>query len=249
MIAKCLICNKRFFYYPSQRKGKFCSYECYWKNKIGKPTWNKGLTKESDKRIVTNAKKSSETLKKLYKEGKLVPWNKGKKGVMPIPWAKGLNKKKSEKIRIMATKVSEKNKGKHYSPQTEFQKGYKWSKELEERRIRNMLKGLFKRPTSLEQKFIAFFNENNLPFTYCGNGSLLIGYKNPDFVESNGRKLCIEVANKAIRRIFDKLNQEEYEEKRIEHFAKYGWKCLVLWEDELKNKQKILEKIRGVLSE
>jgi hypothetical protein len=56
-------------------------------------------------------------------------------------------------------------------------------------------------------------------------------------IDSNGRKICIEVANKF-------HHSENYAERRIEHFAKYGWKCLVVWEDELEDEQKLSEKIR-----
>lgn len=30
---------------------KFCSYDCYWQSKKGKPSWNKGLSQQSDKRL------------------------------------------------------------------------------------------------------------------------------------------------------------------------------------------------------
>ena len=53
-----MICNTPIFTLPLRIKngeGKFCSYECYWKNKKGKPSWNKGTT------------------------GIMKAWNKGKK--------------------------------------------------------------------------------------------------------------------------------------------------------------------------
>ena len=34
---------------------------------------------------------------------------------------------------------------------------------------------------------------------------------------------------------------QEYEQKRIEHFAKWGWKCIVIWEDEINSFAKKLE--------
>ena len=54
--------------------------------------WNKGLTKETDIRVATNAKHISESLKgrRLSKEHReklskakqgYIPWNKGKKGL------------------------------------------------------------------------------------------------------------------------------------------------------------------------
>jgi len=93
--------------------------------------------------------------------------------------------------------------------------------EYRERVIRNTLKGLFTRPTSLEQSLIKFFNSHNLPFAYVGDGSFLIGYKNPDFVNTNGKKVCIEVRNS----FFSKPN---WAEKRKAHFARYGWDCIII---------------------
>lgn len=57
-------------------------------------SWNKGLTKETDSRIKTPKtafKKGEKPPKTAFKKG-LIPWNAGKKGVMPEPWNKGLTK-------------------------------------------------------------------------------------------------------------------------------------------------------------
>jgi very-short-patch-repair endonuclease len=111
-----------------------------------------------------------------------------------------------------------------------------WNDKIyREKTIKAQLNGLLKRPTSLEQKMIDIINRNNLPYKYTGNGEFLIGFKNPDFVNVNGQKICIEVAN-----IFH--HQGNYEEKRKEHFAKYGWKCIVFKQDIL-NENEVLEKL------
>lgn len=98
--------------------------------------------------------------------------------------------------------------------------------ELRERRIRNTLKGLLKRPTSLEQRLIKFFTDYRLPFKYVGDGSFLIGYKNPDFINIDGRKICIEVSNSFFHR-----DKPEWAAKRRAHFEKYGWDCIILETD------------------
>jgi hypothetical protein len=70
--------------------------------------------------------------------------------------------------------------------------------------------------------------------------------KIPDFYETNGKKICIEVAN-------NYHHNEEWAKKRIEHFAKYGWKCLVFFADRKNrlelSKDEILKQIRGVLDD
>jgi len=116
------------------------------------------------------------------------------------------------------------------------------NEEYREKQIKCVLQGLFKRPTSLEQKFIDFLEKYELPFSYCGDGSLLIGYKNPDFYENNGIKLCIEVADP-----FFHQPTKEYEEKRLQHFLKWGWQCIVIWDDELYNEQTLLQRVLNFL--
>jgi len=155
---------------------------------------------------------STQLKKYHWKKLGLNPWNKG------IPCREETKRKIGEKNKI--------NTKRNWQIQ-----------EYREKVIRNSLKALLKRPTKLEQKFIKFCKKYSLPFRYCGNGSLLVGYKNPDFVESNEKKMCIETANYY-------HHQGNWSQKRIEHFARYGWKCLVLWEEEFKDEQSLLNKIK-----
>ncbi len=62
--------------------------------------------------------------------------------------------------------------------------------EFKDRMIRATLKGLMKRPTSFEKKISDLCIEHKLPFIYTGNGTFLIGHKNPDFIDKK-RKLAI----------------------------------------------------------
>lgn len=47
-------------------------------------------------------------------------------------------------------------------------------------------------PTKYEQYFINFIKAHNLPFDYCGDGSVIIGQINPDFIHRTKKKV-IEV--------------------------------------------------------
>ena len=109
--------------------------------------------------------------------------------------------------------------------------------EYREETIKRSLKGLFKRPTSLEKQFIKLTDEYQLPYKYTGDGSFLIGFKNPDFVNVNGAKVCIEVAEPY-------FHKPSYAKKRTQHFAKYGWKCYVFFSQNGKlNKEEVLKKV------
>lgn len=92
--------------------------------------------------------------------------------------------------------------------------------KFRDRVIKAAMKGLNIRPTSLERQMIHLIEKYHLPYKYTGDGTFLIGYKNPDFVNINGEKICIEVANTF-------HHAEDYEEKRKEHFRKWGWKCII----------------------
>ena len=115
------------------------------------------------------------------------------------------------------------------------------TEEEKEYRIKKRLEGLFKRPTSLEQKFInEFIVPFNLPYKYTGDGSVLIGFKNPDFIDVDGNKNCVEVRNKKMTLFWNKYSPEEYRDRQVTHYLKWGWKCIVLFDDDLKNKKGVL---------
>lgn len=87
--------------------------------------WNKGLTKESDKRVSNLSQKASQTTKQKYQTGELIPWQKGltketderlrkssetrkrkyKEGATVI-WNKGLTKESDERIANIAQAIS-----------------------------------------------------------------------------------------------------------------------------------------------
>ncbi len=169
-------------------------------------------------------KHTTETLKKikLFQKG-MIPHNKGKK--MPIKSRMKSSKSHKEiykdpKMRILVGKRSKKL----------------WSnKSYREKTIKAILKGLMKRPTSLEKTFIGLIKKYKLPYKYVGDGAFLIGYKNPDFINTNGEKICVEVANRY-------HHPDPWAENRIKHFTKWGWECLIFFEDQF-DEELILKKI------
>lgn len=238
--------------------GQEITYKPYHR-KYGTPRFISG----HNSKLQESREKSSERLKKLHSEGRAfslfrkgrIPWNKDKKGVQ-VAWNKGL-KYSGGRLTSVGKKLSENKerskkiglfwKGRPKSVKSKKKLKKRWqNKEFREKQIRATLKAMFKRPTGLEQKAIELHAKYNLPFTYCGDGDLIIGGKNPDFYENNGKKICLEYGSKRQREAFG-TPWQEYERKRIKHFAKYGWKCLVIWAEELNDNNKLVEKIGGIL--
>jgi hypothetical protein len=240
--------------------------------------WNKGLTKETDKRVRGYSKKlkgKHNSIKTEFKKGRnLGVIEKELYGIKRAKEIRGkLNKtrkengwfKNSKKIREKLSKI---NKGLHHSPKTEFKKENiphnkgKTKKDYEplkqtsilifilstcvrdnfrpvifmlenwknedyaKKMVRGQLKGLIKRPTSYEKMISDLCIENNLSFIYVGDGTFLIGHKNPDFINKNER-IVIEVYNDYFK-IRDFGSCEGYEKQRREYFAKYGYKTVFI---------------------
>lgn len=100
--------------------------------------------------------------------------------------------------------------------------------------LKKILKATNARPNKKEQKLIDLFSQQNLPFKYVGDGSLIIDRKCPDFTDGNG---------KLIEFFGVHWHNLEEEQERINFFKERGYNCLVIWEDELKNEDALLEKV------
>lgn len=112
--------------------------------------------------------------------------------------------------------------------------------EWKKKQRKKMLKGLMKRPTSLEIQFMAFCEKYDLPFKYVGDGDVLIGCRNPDFIHTEGVKLCVEVGSTW-------FHSKDYIEERESYFKDFGWDCVVfLTEDKQLNEAEIIESLKNV---
>ncbi len=198
-IAKLFNCSIHPIY-DILKRNKIKSFPNGFFNK-GKQSPIKGLTKETS----ISVKKISEKMK-----GRKITWgDKISKTRIEKGVAKGKNNPMYGKKRPDWAELKK-------------QKGY------EEKRIKAMLKGLMKRPTSYEQKICDLCVMHKLPFIYSGNGAFLIGLKNPDF-KHKSLPILIEVYN-------DYHHPEDYEEKRREFFSEYGYKTIFINEQEVTSK-------------
>jgi hypothetical protein len=199
---------------------------------------------------------SEETKRQISKsmEGKnkgKVTWNNGKH------LSEKTKEKMSKKKKGKNTGVQNNFYGKHHTESTkniiasknrESMKQRWQDPEYREKTINATLKAMFKRPTSLEKQMLAIIEKHSLPYRYTGNGSFIIEGRCPDFVNVNGEKTCIEVRSKRMCKYWNNCTPEEYERQRKEHFAKYGWECIVIFDEDLQNEEAVISRIiRGGL--
>ena len=100
-------------------------------------------------------------------------------------------------------------------------------------------RGVFRQiPNNPESVLINLFCENNLPFRYVRNGEVWLGNRNPDFINTNGKKQVIELLGTYWHPLFDGAF-------RTEHYKQYGFDCLIIWEDELKDIAQVAKRVKG----
>ena len=66
-----------------------------------------------------------------------------------------------------------------------------------------------------------------LPYRYTGNAQFILNGKAPDFVHSEGKLKIIELFG-------ERWHRPEEEGERVEEFARSGYQVLVIWQKELR---------------
>jgi len=234
--------------------------------KISRGLMGRKVSKETKEKLrLSNIgqKRSEETCEKISKSLKGRPGhNKGKK--FSDEWKRRLSKshkglpspQKGKHLSDRTKRIlSEKNLGKRLSEATKEKigaafRGIKLSNE-HRRKVSEATKRSWKNPEVVERKRLAFNLHPNKPETfifslleklypgewkYTGDFSFMIGGKNPDFVNCNGQKKCIEHYGTYWHKGDDPRD-------RINLFRSYGYDTLVIWEHELKDFKKLRRKI------
>lgn len=93
------------------------------------------------------------------------------------------------------------------------------------------------RPNKSEVALAKVIERNRLPYRYTGDGSVWIGGRNPDFINVNGKKQLIELFGEHWHPIFDVA-------EKVNLYKEYGFDCLIIWEEELKDEEKLVKKLK-----
>lgn len=117
------------------------------------------------------------------------------------------------------------------------------------KKIEGILKSVQAKPNTKEQKLNRILKKY-FPGEFKLNvkGQVVVAGKVPDFVNVNGRKLLVEHFGtywhgESVQGISAKA--EEANRKKL--FARWGFKTVVVWEDELKNEAQVVSKVRRAL--
>lgn len=95
--------------------------------------------------------------------------------------------------------------------------------------------------TKPELIFEEICKKNNLPFQFVGDGQLWIGKRkklNPDFIEANGKKICIEIMgdywhSPLLNRTMKEIGTLEFRKK---HYRRFKWIPVFIWTADLDRK-------------
>ena len=256
---KCLNCGKE------TKNPKFCSRKCnldYCRKRGLVKIWNKGLTKQSDARVMRMEVKIDKILKEKYANGEIVPWqnklteeekkirNKKlgeirkegiRKGRIRV-WNDGLTKENDEKIKKCAEKRSKILKEK-------FEKG----------ELKSHIKGLTKETNLSILKQSDKMKEKWKTETYVRRQMQSKKVK-PNKAEAKLDKLlqkyfpnqwkyvgdgqfilggkCPDFVNMNGRKQLIELfgnywHKDDNSQDRINYFKQYGFNTLIIWENEL----------------
>ena len=213
-------------------------------HKKGNTAWNKGLRKERGELPNFGGPCSDRTKRKISEANTGFKHSEDtKKKLAKISTGKTQSKHARERI-----SAGQKKRWSDPKKREELSKrmmgNIPWNKDKKdcftEEAIRNMLRR--RTPSSLEEKFMGIVEKNNLPYKFVGDGSFMIGKKNPDFININGAKIAIEVYAR-----FYKLKHaetiEEWKEDREKIFSEYGWDVLFFDETQV-NERNVLKQLR-----
>jgi len=261
MLIKCECCGKVFNRKPSHIFNHvFCSRECYgkWYAQYAKgkknPSWKGGkITKTCDVcgktfKVFPCFKNALFCSVKCRGESQ-----KGKS------WGIQLFNDAGERLSEMAKKrwkkpsfrekMSKVLTGRKFSDEAKRKMENLWrDKEY----VKHVMNGLHRKPTNPEQKIITLCKEHDFSFQYCGDGSFMIDTLNPDFIHNDGEKKVIEIFGRVFHdpeKSFFPVGWKRQYFGRISYFAQFGYDCLILWDDELRDEARVVEKIRDFASE
>ncbi len=210
--------------------------------------------KEYNKKIKINLCKCGceELCKQNYKQG-----HSGRGKSLPEEWADNIAKShigipmnENTKLKLIKSHLGIKQSSETIEKRVSQFRGKQRPLEVNEK-VSQSIKELWKNkdyirkqsissqnsPNKCEQYIIKLLEEN-FPgkYKFVGNWKITIDGKCPDFIDEKDKKI--------IEFFGEYWHKPEDEQIRTNHFRKFGYKTLIIWEKEIKSEQKIIEKLK-----
>ena len=100
------------------------------------------------------------------------------------------------------------------------------------------------KPNKAEKSVIKILENVGInSFDFVGDFTKWIGGKNPDFIDIKNYKIFELFGDYWHSEELTGISKTKHEIERKNHFKKFGYDCLIIWESELKNKSKTIDKI------
>jgi hypothetical protein len=168
--------------------------------------------------------------------------NKGKHPVREFkpghtPWNKGGHHTEASRAKMSKSHIGVKLSKTHANNISKAV-ALSWADPVQKaKHVRAILKGSHNRPTTEESKLFDFL-DILFPgeYKYVGDGKVIVGGKNPDFINVNGKKKIVEMYG-------DRWHKGQNPQDRIDIFKPYGYDTLIVWDRELNDIEALAEKL------
>lgn len=226
------------------------------KGKLISPTKGKKRPDTTTRLKENNPMKNLATVEKM--RDKIIQLHKDGK-YKHIYKDKGRNKKigLAHKGKVVTKETREKQsiarKGKNYEERCGSKnKARIWKEKVGENskklwtldKMKELRKAQHQKPNKPEIVMINLIKENNLPFNYVGDGQIWVGRFNPDFLSKNPKHI-IEMFGDYWHNL---PNVKARDKKRLKTYSRYGYKTLIIWEQELKDTNQVIDKIKRFMT-
>jgi len=199
---------------------------------LGHPGYTKGLNKENSESMRIMAEKVSiantgcipwnksltkETDPRIKKQAESISISMIGKNIGKSPCNKGLTKENCDSVKRQADSLRKKCKETDY--------------------LSHLMKAMHIKPNKPEIFLQNLLNElYPNEWEYTGDGKLVINGRIPDFANTNGEKKLIE-------HFGTYWHRDSNPQELIDHYRKYGYDTLIIWENELKDEELLRKNI------
>lgn len=115
--------------------------------------------------------------------------------------------------------------------------------QYREKTIKAQREGMQLSPNKPEKAMMQIIKENKFPFNYVGDGKVILGGFNPDFLSKNPKHI-IEVNGDYWHNL---PKVKEKDKRKLRAYASLGYKTMIVWEHELREPEKVAERMERFL--